>query len=155
MYVCSRFPRNGATDICELPHGYWELNLGPLKEWPVLWTVEPSLHLPPTCLPSALHLLPTCTPPAFHLPSTSHIQTLRSRGGTHSTVVVLAAPGTLSHQHLLLLCLWALRTRCGVDFSCWTTPFSLIIFLSVLMGERAPLAIVRMGRAKPYTHSSV
>lgn len=45
MYVCSRFPRNGVTDICELPHGCWELNLGPLKEWPVLWTVEPSLHL--------------------------------------------------------------------------------------------------------------
>ena len=27
------------TDSCELPHGYWELNPGPLGEQPVLLTV--------------------------------------------------------------------------------------------------------------------
>jgi len=34
MYVCeaSRFPGIEATGGCELPHGYWELNSGPLEE---------------------------------------------------------------------------------------------------------------------------
>jgi hypothetical protein len=30
------------TDSFELPCGYWELNLGPLKEQPVLLTTKPS-----------------------------------------------------------------------------------------------------------------
>jgi hypothetical protein len=29
---------------CDLPCGYWELNLGPLQEQPVLVTAEPSLY---------------------------------------------------------------------------------------------------------------
>jgi hypothetical protein len=31
---------------CELSRGYWELNLGPLEEQPVLLSVEPSLQPP-------------------------------------------------------------------------------------------------------------
>jgi hypothetical protein len=36
-------PGTGITDGCELPHGFWELNLGPLEEQPVLFTREPFL----------------------------------------------------------------------------------------------------------------
>ena len=45
MSVCMGvgFPRTGATDICELPCGCWELNLGPLEEQ--LLTTVPSLQL--------------------------------------------------------------------------------------------------------------
>ena len=32
------------TDGCELPHGCWELNSGPLREQPVLLITEPSLQ---------------------------------------------------------------------------------------------------------------
>jgi hypothetical protein len=33
---------------CELAHGCWESNLGPLEEQPVLSTTEPSLHPTPS-----------------------------------------------------------------------------------------------------------
>lgn len=33
----------GDTDGCELPWGYWGLNLGPMEEQPVLITAESSL----------------------------------------------------------------------------------------------------------------
>lgn len=33
---------NGVPESCELPRGYWELNLGPLREQPVLPTPAPS-----------------------------------------------------------------------------------------------------------------
>ena len=33
-------------DCHELPSGFWELNLGPLKEQPVLLATEPSLQSP-------------------------------------------------------------------------------------------------------------
>ena len=50
LHVCLhevvRYPETGVTDSCELPCGYWELNLGPLKEQPVPLTTEPSLQLP-------------------------------------------------------------------------------------------------------------
>jgi hypothetical protein len=39
-----RFPATGVTDSCELPCGFWELNLGPLEEQSVLLTAEPSLQ---------------------------------------------------------------------------------------------------------------
>jgi hypothetical protein len=35
----------GVPDSCELPCGFWELNLDPLEEQPVLLTAEPSLQL--------------------------------------------------------------------------------------------------------------
>jgi hypothetical protein len=38
-----RFPITGVTDVCELPCGCWESNLGLLGKWPVLSTVEPFL----------------------------------------------------------------------------------------------------------------
>ena len=44
-----RSPETGITDRCELPHGYWELNSGPLEEQPVLLIFESSLQ------PSASH----------------------------------------------------------------------------------------------------
>ena len=34
----------GVTDGCEPPHGYWELNSGPLEEQPVLLITEPSFQ---------------------------------------------------------------------------------------------------------------
>lgn len=37
--LCER-PRTGNTDRCELPHGCWRLNLGPLEEQPVLLIAE-------------------------------------------------------------------------------------------------------------------
>lgn len=43
----------GVTGECETPWGWWELSLIPLKEWPVLLTVEPSL-LPISKLTSKL-----------------------------------------------------------------------------------------------------
>jgi hypothetical protein len=39
-----RSPGAEDTDSCELPCGYWELNLGPRQESPVLLTTEPSLQ---------------------------------------------------------------------------------------------------------------
>ena len=39
-------PDTGVRDGCEPPCGFWELNLGPLKEQQVLLTAEPSLQLP-------------------------------------------------------------------------------------------------------------
>jgi hypothetical protein len=48
LHVCLcegvRYPRIGVTDSCELSIGWWELNLGPLEEQPVLLTTEPSLQ---------------------------------------------------------------------------------------------------------------
>jgi hypothetical protein len=38
------FPGTEVTDNCELSHGCWELNPGPLEEQPVLLTAEPSLQ---------------------------------------------------------------------------------------------------------------
>ena len=38
-------PSDGVVESCELPCGCWELNLGPLKDQPVLLTPEPSLQL--------------------------------------------------------------------------------------------------------------
>jgi hypothetical protein len=60
MYICARrtclmpmesrrgpeSPKTGVTDGYELPRGGWELNLGPLKEHPVLLISEPFLQLP-------------------------------------------------------------------------------------------------------------
>ena len=37
-------PGTGVTDSCELPCGYWELNLGPLEEQLEFLTAEPSLQ---------------------------------------------------------------------------------------------------------------
>ena len=34
----------GVTDSCELPHGFWELNPGPLEEQSVLLTTKQSLQ---------------------------------------------------------------------------------------------------------------
>ena len=49
LYICLcegvGSPGTGATDNCELPCGYWELNLGPLEEQPVLLTAKLSLQL--------------------------------------------------------------------------------------------------------------
>lgn len=39
-----RYPGTGVTDGFKLPCEYWELNLGPLKEQPVLLTIEPSFQ---------------------------------------------------------------------------------------------------------------
>jgi hypothetical protein len=36
-------PGPGVTDGCELPGGFWETNLGPLEEEPVLFTIFPAL----------------------------------------------------------------------------------------------------------------
>ena len=33
---------SGMTDGCKLPHGCWELNLGPLEEQPVLLMIIPT-----------------------------------------------------------------------------------------------------------------
>ena len=33
----------GGTDGCDLPYGFWEVNLDTLQEEPVLITAEPSL----------------------------------------------------------------------------------------------------------------
>lgn len=38
-------PGIGVTVDCELPCGFWELNLCPLEEQPVLLTAEPSFNL--------------------------------------------------------------------------------------------------------------
>lgn len=38
-----RSPGTGVTDGCELAHAYWGLNPGPVGEYPVLLTAEPSL----------------------------------------------------------------------------------------------------------------
>jgi E3 ubiquitin-protein ligase NEDD4 len=49
MYICLRgvkSPGTGVTDSCELPCGFWELNLGPLEKQQVLLTAEPTLQLP-------------------------------------------------------------------------------------------------------------
>jgi hypothetical protein len=47
IYVClcedARSPGTIIFVCCELPCGCWELNPGPLKEQPVLLTVEPSI----------------------------------------------------------------------------------------------------------------
>lgn len=37
-------PETGDTDSCVLPHGFWKLKPGPLEEWPVFLTGEPSLQ---------------------------------------------------------------------------------------------------------------
>jgi hypothetical protein len=41
-------PWNWSIDNCNCkpPHGYWELNLGPLQEQQVVFTAEPSLQPP-------------------------------------------------------------------------------------------------------------
>jgi hypothetical protein len=48
LHVCLcegvRSPETGIANSCELPYECWELNLGPLKEQPVLLTTEPSLQ---------------------------------------------------------------------------------------------------------------
>lgn len=40
----TRFPGTRVTNGCDLPYGYWYLNLGPLKEQPVYlsWSNFPS-----------------------------------------------------------------------------------------------------------------
>jgi hypothetical protein len=46
MDICGRVARlfcTGVADSFELPWGSWELSPGPLEEWPVLLTTEPSL----------------------------------------------------------------------------------------------------------------
>jgi hypothetical protein len=51
LHICLcesvRFPRGGDRGTCELPHGCWELNLGPLEEQPVLLTAESSVQFTP------------------------------------------------------------------------------------------------------------
>lgn len=37
------FPGTGAKGNCELLHGFWKSNLGPLEEQPMFLTFEPSL----------------------------------------------------------------------------------------------------------------
>lgn len=44
LYEGVRSPRSEVTDVCDLG-GYWELNVGPLKNQPVLLTAELSLQL--------------------------------------------------------------------------------------------------------------
>ena len=48
-HVCLRAgvksPGTRVTDSCELPCGYWEPNLRPLEEQPVLLTTESALQL--------------------------------------------------------------------------------------------------------------
>ena len=50
-YIClvtkegGRSPQSGLRDGCELPRECWELNLGLLKEKPMLLTTEASLQL--------------------------------------------------------------------------------------------------------------
>ena len=44
MCVCVRVSDLEVTDSCELSCGFWDLNLGPLEEQPVLLTTEPSLQ---------------------------------------------------------------------------------------------------------------
>ena len=39
----TEFPGTGVTDGCDPTCGCWELNLGPLKEQPVLLSADPSL----------------------------------------------------------------------------------------------------------------
>ena len=52
-------PTLGLTDRCELAHGYWTLNLGPLEEQPVSLTAEPSLqHWPPQYIKEYLQRVP-------------------------------------------------------------------------------------------------
>ena len=38
---------SGMTDGCKLPHGCWELNLGPLEEQPVLLMINSETHTHP------------------------------------------------------------------------------------------------------------
>jgi hypothetical protein len=45
-----RFSGTKATDNCELPCGFWELNPGPLEEQPRLLTTQPSLQPRAVCL---------------------------------------------------------------------------------------------------------
>lgn len=42
---------------CKLPCGWWELNPGPLQEWWVLLTDEPSLWAPGFCFGSLIVLM--------------------------------------------------------------------------------------------------
>lgn len=75
-------------------------------------------------------------------------------------MVVLAAPWTLSHQHLLLLCLCEqLERNAELFFSCWATPFtlflSLIKLLSALTGGAGCLTWRELGFAKPHARSSL
>ena len=44
LRVCERVSNLGVTAHCELPCDWWDLNLGPLEEQPVLLTAEPSLQ---------------------------------------------------------------------------------------------------------------
>jgi hypothetical protein len=44
MDVCVKVSDLGVIDSCELPLGYWDLNLRPLEEQSVLLTAEPSLQ---------------------------------------------------------------------------------------------------------------
>lgn len=38
-----RPPKTGIKDVCKTPHGYWELNPGPLQELQVLITAKSPL----------------------------------------------------------------------------------------------------------------
>jgi hypothetical protein len=40
----ARSPGTGVTDSCKLPRGWWERNLDPLQEQPVLLAPEPFLQ---------------------------------------------------------------------------------------------------------------
>jgi hypothetical protein len=44
--ACIESPGTRVVDSCEMPCGCWELNLGSLKEQPMLLTVEPSFQHP-------------------------------------------------------------------------------------------------------------
>jgi hypothetical protein len=51
LFACKLHTKRG-TQIsysCQLPHGCWELNPGPLEEQPVLLTTEPSLQFHVLC----------------------------------------------------------------------------------------------------------
>jgi hypothetical protein len=42
--TCQRTASDPITEGCEPPCGCWELNSGPLEEYPMLLTAEPSLQ---------------------------------------------------------------------------------------------------------------
>jgi len=44
MYVYATVSDLGVPDSCELVHGFWDLNPGPLEEQSVPLTTEPSLQ---------------------------------------------------------------------------------------------------------------
>ena len=90
-----RSPGTGITEGCELPRGYWELNLGPLEEQPVYLTTEPSLQLPMER--SFLSYCFKCWSPLKHPPRDPHSITITYQlcGGIFSPVKLTC---TVSHR---------------------------------------------------------